>query len=181
MYELCRKSLQNSSVNKSTQREQTSLAEAAHYPPPLPPRPWIALIPNLESQRGDTDYAPPPPPKKKKINCSLHHGRAIVEIGSKCIHNLLSNGGVSDWAVSIVQIATKIQSPRTPSIKFHRNPFITFGVLLLYYSQKDKEGKTDRQRNEHTNATKSITSFAKDIIIFLSNGRISDWAVSIVS
>ena len=69
--------------------------------------------------------------KRYISNCSLCHCRAILTISSKSAYMQLSNGQISDWAISVViWIATKIYSlvPFTipdPSIKFYCNQFIT--------------------------------------------------------
>ena len=68
-------------MNKSTQTAQF-LAKAAHYP-------YIAQLPDLDSQSGDPDHP-------KNVNCSLYHCRAILKIALKFVHNLLSNCQVFD-------------------------------------------------------------------------------------
>ena len=68
----------------------------------------------------------------KIITVSMCDCRTILKYSSKSDRNLLSNGLISDWAVSmhmVIQIATQIQSlvPFTtpdPSRKFHCNPLI---------------------------------------------------------
>ena len=74
--------------NSSTPGAQTSLVKEAHYP-------HIAQSLNLESQHGDPDQP------KIIINCPLYNCRAILNISSKSAHNLLSNGQISVWAVSL--------------------------------------------------------------------------------
>ena len=99
-------------------RERRSPIKAAHFP-------QMAQNSNLECQDSNPDYPP------NLINCSLYHCRAYPENVSK-IQNLVSNGWIFNWAISmVIQIVTKISSlvPFTtpdPSIKFHCNPFITF-------------------------------------------------------
>ena len=75
---------------------QTFLAKAAYYL-------HNAWIPDLESQHGDPGHP------QNLINCSLYHCRAFLKISSKSAHNMLSNGQISDWAVSmVIWITTKI-------------------------------------------------------------------------
>ena len=137
----------NSIHNTRALRAQTFLAKTAHNP-------HIAKIPDLESQHGDSDQL------KNLISCSLYHCRVFLKISSKCAHNLLSNGWISNWTVSmVIRIATKnlitfFLLPWTPKMKFHRNLFITFWVMLL----------TDRQTNKQTSATKKHNLLTKEVI-----------------
>ena len=66
-------------------------------------RQLIVRIHDLESQLGDPDHP------QNLINCSPYHCRAIPKISSKSTNNLLSNGQISHWTLSIViRITTKI-------------------------------------------------------------------------
>ena len=111
--------------NKSTQRAQTSLAEAGHYP-------HIVWIPDLNSQHGDPDHP------QSLLNCFIYHCSAILKISSKSAHNLLSNGPICDWTVRmVIRITTKIESlvcftTTDSSTKFHCNLFITFWVMAEF-------------------------------------------------
>ena len=105
------------SNNKSTQRAQI-FVKAAHYPD-------IAWINDLESQHGDPDHP------KNLIKYSLYHCRRVLKILRKSTHNLLSNGRISDWTISmVIQFAIKFNhvhfTTLDPSIEFHHNPLITF-------------------------------------------------------
>ena len=83
-----------------------------------------AQIRDLESQYPDHS--------KNLINCSLYCCRAILTIASKCNHNLLSNGRISNWAVSMmIWIATKIKS------------------LVVFVTPDPSIKVTDRQTNKH--------------------------------
>ena len=63
----------------------------------------IAQIHVLESQHGDPNHP------QNVINCPLYHCRAILKFSFKSVHNLLRNGKISDWAVSmVIWIATII-------------------------------------------------------------------------
>ena len=45
----------------------------------------------------------------KLINYSFYRCRAILKLSSKSVHNLLSNGQIFDWAVSmVIQTTIKI-------------------------------------------------------------------------
>ena len=76
-------------IKKSTQREYTSSAKAAHFP-------HTSQIPDLVSQHGESDYP------KILIICSLYHCTTILNISAKSAHNLLGNGQINDWAISMV-------------------------------------------------------------------------------
>ena len=62
----------------------------------------IAQIRDLKSQYGD-------PRHPKNAISYIYHCRAIQKFSSKFAHNLLSNGQISTWAVSmVIQITPKI-------------------------------------------------------------------------
>ena len=77
--------------------ESTDLfGQGSSLPPTLTGR-------DLESLHSDSNHI------NNLINCSFYHCRAILKISSKSTRNLLSNGRISDWTISIVnRIATKI-------------------------------------------------------------------------
>ena len=116
--------------------------------------PQTARIHNLESQHGGD----PDQPQNLVTVPLIYHCKAILKISSKSANNSLSDGSISDWAVSmVIRFTTTIKSlvpfiSSDPSIKFNCNPFTTFGVMLLTDRQKDKQNdsQTRKQTSKQT-------------------------------
>ena len=108
----------------------------------------IHILPRFEIWRVNIWWSRSP---HNIINCSLHNGRAILKFSSKSVQNLLSNGWISGWAVSMVrhgmvQITTKIWSlvpfsTPYPSITLHRNLFITSWFNHSLFTKKMDQAK----------------------------------------
>ena len=128
---------------RSTQRAQTSLAEADHYS-------HIAHCKNVEPWLWKTTHHPK---KKRKKRFWIITSTTIWV----CYHYY----GVFLLIYSSynTQITTKIQSvlpctTQDPSIlKFHPNPLITFWVMLSTDKQTDRQTnrQADRQTDKQTN------------------------------
>ena len=86
------------------------------------------------------------------MNRYCYHSRGILTISSKPAHNLLSNGWISDWTVSMVnQIIIKsihlfLLPPLTPPLDFIAIRSLLFELCLLTNRQKDKQ--KDKQTNQ---------------------------------
>ena len=122
-------------ITRSTQRAQTSLAEADHYS-------HIAHCKNVEPWLWKTTH----PPK----NHYLHHDLGVLPLLCCFFAHLL----ILQYPDHHQNLISSSLYYSGPVHKFHPNPFITFWVMLF----------TDKQTDRQTNATKNITSFAKEVI-----------------
>ena len=100
------------------------------------------------------------------VNCSLYH----CELSWNFHQNLLPICcwvmagfpiGQSAWCQNLI---TYSFCHANPTVKFHRNPSITFWVILLTDKQTDRK-KTDKQQ---TNFTKSIVSLTEIIVTLVA-------------
>ena len=122
-------------VTRSTQRAQTSLAEADDYS-------HIVHCKNVELWLWKTTHPP-----KKVLDHYLHHDLGMLPL-LWCFFAHLLILQYPDHHQNLISSYLYYSGP------VHPNPFITFWVMLF----------TDKQTNRQTNATKNITSFAKEVI-----------------
>ena len=124
-------------ITRSTQRAQTSLAEADHYS-------HIAHCKNVEPWLWKTTH--PPKKKKKKGSGSLPAPRSgcATTITLFFAHLLILQ--YPDHHQNLISSSLYYSGPVQ---KFHPNPFITFWVMLSTDKQTNRQ--TDRQTDRQTN------------------------------
>ena len=136
---------------RSTQRAQTSLAEADHYS-------HIAHCKNIEPWWWKTILPPatPPPKKKKKkkkvLNHYLHHDLGMPPLLWWIFAHLL-----------ILEYPDHHQNLISSSL-YYPGPLYKISSQSVHnFLSNVVHSQTDRQTDKQTNATKNITSFAKKV------------------
>ena len=124
---------------RSTQRVQTSLAEADHYS-------HIAHCKNVEPWWWSKDY----PPKKKSLDHYLHHDLGMLPLLSWFFFAHLLILEYPDYHKNLISSSLYYPGPRPKSSSQSVHNFLNKFV--------------HKQTNRQTNATKNITSFAKEVI-----------------
>ena len=119
-----------SKSTRSTQRAQTSLAEADHYS-------HISRCKNVEPWLWKTTHLPLK--KKMVLNYYLHHDLGMLPLLRCFFAHLL----ILQYPDHHQNLSSSSLYYSGPAIKFHPNPFITFWVMLSTDKQTDKQ--TDRQ------------------------------------
>ena len=138
-------------ITRSTQSAQTSLAEADHYS-------HIAHCKNIELWWWKTIPPPPPapPPKKKKKKKSLNH----------YLHHDLGMPPLLWWIFAhllILEYPDHHQNLISSSLYYPRPLHKISSQSVHNFLSNVVHRQTDKQ----TNATKNITSFAKEVIIII--------------
>ena len=145
-------------ITRSTQRVQTSLAEADHYS-------HIAHCKNVEPWWWKTTPASPPPPppathhpSKKVLDHYLHHDLGMPPLLWCFFAHLL-----------ILEYSDHHQNLISSSL-YYPGPLHKISSQSVYnFLSNVVHRQTDRQTNKQTNATKNITSFAKEVIIIVNS------------
>ena len=133
-------------TTRSTQRAQTSLAKADHYS-------YIAHCKNVEPWWWKTN---PPPPKKKKKKFWIITCTTIWV----CYHYY----GVFFAHLLILEYPDHHQNLISSSL-YYPGPLHKISSQSVYnFLSNVVHRQTDKRTNRQTNATKNITSFAKEVI-----------------
>ena len=136
-------------ATRSTQRAQTSLAEADHYS-------HIAHCKNVEPWLWKTTHPPKKKKKKKKkkvLDHYLHHDLGMLPLLRCFFAHLL-----------ILQYPDHHQNLISSSL-YYSGPVHKISSQSVHnFLSNVVHRQTNRQTDKLTNATKNITSFAKEVI-----------------
>ena len=127
---------------RSTQRAQTSLAEADNYS-------HIAHCKNVEPWLCKTTH----PPKKKVLDHYLHHDLGMLPL-LRCFFAYLLILQYPDHHQNLISSSLYYSGP------VHKISSQSVHNILSNVVHR----QTDKQTDKLTNATKNITSFAKEVI-----------------
>ena len=135
---------------RSTQRAQTSLAEAVHYSD-MP----IAKMLILGGERLPPPPPPPPHQKKKKkvLDLYLHHDLVMLPLLWCFFARLL-----------ILEYSDHHQNLISSSLYYPGHLHNISLQSVHNFLSNVVHRQTNKQTNRQTNATKNITSFAKEVI-----------------
>ena len=143
-------------ATRSTQRAQTSLAEADHYS-------HIVHCKNVEPWLWKTTH----PPKKKKRFWIITFTTIWV-----CYHYY----GVFFAHLLILQYPDHHQN-LISSYLYHSGPVHKISSQSVHnFLSNVVHRQTDRQTDRQTNATKNITSFAKEVITLQIDRKCLQWS-----
>ena len=143
---------------RSTQRPQTSLAEADHYS-------HIAHCKNVEPWLWKTTHHPKKKKKKKVLDHYLHHDLGMLPL-LRCFFAHLLILQYPDHHQNSISSSLYYSGPVHIKISSQSvNNFLSNVVHRQTNRQTDRQTnrQTDRQTNKLTNATKNIISFAKEV------------------
>ena len=141
---MCTNDSRNITKTRSTQRAQTSLAEADHYS-------HIAHCKNVEPWLWKTTHPPKKKKKKKKVlDHYLHHYLGMLPL-LRCFFAHLLVLQYPDHHQNLISSSLYYSGP------VHKISSQSVHNFLSYVVHR----QTNRQTDKLTNATKNITSFAK--------------------
>ena len=132
-------------ITRSTQRAQTSLAEADHYS-------HIVHCKNVEPWLWKTTH-PPKKKKKKVLDHYLHHDLGMLPLLRCFFAHLL-----------ILQYPDHHQNLISSYLYYSGPVHKISSQSVRNFLSNVVHRQTDRQTDRQTNATKNITSFAKEVM-----------------